>query len=66
MNNNDTGTDCSGGEDNWTESDAHHTLVLGPGDHIDARNTVSSVGQTVGILSIIFTTANNEHGLHIP
>ena len=30
-----------GGESSWTESDAHHTLVLGPGDHVVARNTVS-------------------------
>lgn len=29
-----------GGEDSWTESDAHHTLVLGPGDHVQATNTV--------------------------
>ena len=30
-----------GGSDSWTESDAHHTLVLGPGDHVQAKNTVS-------------------------
>lgn len=30
-----------GGENSWTGSDAHHTLVLGPGDHVMARNTVS-------------------------
>ena len=30
-----------GGEDSWTESDAHNTLVLGPGDHVQAKNTVS-------------------------
>ncbi len=30
-----------GGGESWTESDAHHTLVLGPGDHIQATNTVS-------------------------
>ena len=30
-----------GGGDSWTESDAHHTLVLGQGDHIQAKNTVS-------------------------
>ena len=29
-----------GGGESWTESDAHHTLVLGPGDHIQAANTV--------------------------
>ena len=32
-----------GGGNSWTESDAHHTLVLGPGDHIQATNTVSSL-----------------------
>lgn len=31
-----------GGGDSWTESDAHHTLVLGPGDHIQATNTGST------------------------
>ena len=30
-----------GGEGNWTESKAHHTLVLGPGSLVEARNTVS-------------------------
>ena len=30
-----------GGGDSWTDSDAHHTLVLGPGDHVQAKNTVS-------------------------
>ena len=30
-----------GGGESWTESDAHHTLVLGPGDHVQAENTVS-------------------------
>ena len=29
-----------GGEDNWTTSEAHHTLVLGLGDHVQAKNTV--------------------------
>lgn len=28
-----------GGGGNWTESEAHHTLVLGPGRHVEARNT---------------------------
>lgn len=31
-----------GGEGNWTSSDAHHTLVMGKGDHVEAKNTVSS------------------------
>ena len=25
------------------ESDAHHTLVLGPGDHVEVENTVSQM-----------------------
>jgi len=29
-----------GGDGNWTESTAHHTLVLGKGDHVEATNTV--------------------------
>ena len=31
-----------GGPDKWLESDAHHTLVLGPGDHLEAKNEVKS------------------------
>ena len=30
-----------GGGEKWTESDAHHTLVLGDGDHVQAKNVVS-------------------------
>ena len=30
-----------GGGDSWTDSDAHHTLVLSQGDHVQAKNTVS-------------------------
>ena len=37
------GTGEFGGGTSWTESGPHHTLVLGPGDHIEARNTVSSI-----------------------
>ena len=29
-----------GGVGDWTESTDHHTLVLGPGDRVEARNTV--------------------------
>ena len=29
-----------GGGDDWTQSEAHYTLVLGPGDHVEAKNTV--------------------------
>ena len=46
-----------GGGESWTESDVHHTLVLGPGDHIQATNTVSQlvyVAYTIGFnLNII-------------
>ena len=36
----------SGGENvHWTESNAHHTLVLGPGDHVEAKNTVHELTQ---------------------
>ena len=31
-----------GGPEQWTESTAHHILVLGPGDHIQIKNEVSS------------------------
>lgn len=31
-----------GGDGNWTSSDAHHTLVLGKGDHVEATNTVGA------------------------
>ena len=29
-----------GGVGGWTESTDHHTLVLGPGDRVEAKNTV--------------------------
>ena len=32
-----------GGNGSWTESDAHHTLVFGPGDHVEAKNTGNSL-----------------------
>ncbi len=32
-----------GGQGSWMESGAHHTLVLGPGDHIEVKSTVSSL-----------------------
>ena len=41
-----------GGESSWTESDAHHTLVLGPGDHVVARNTVSMLTVSVSMVYV--------------
>lgn len=41
-----------GGESSWTESDAHHTLVLGPGDHVVARNTVSMLAVSVSMVYV--------------
>lgn len=40
-----------GGDGNWTSGDAHHTLVLGKGDHVEAKNTVGEhlVGSVSGI-----------------
>ena len=29
-----------GGPDKWLESGPHHTLVLGPGDHVEIKNEV--------------------------
>ncbi len=31
-----------GGPDKWLESDPHYTLVLGPGDHVEVKNEVST------------------------
>ena len=32
-----------GGPDKWTESEPHHTLVLGEGDHVEVKNEVGGV-----------------------
>ncbi len=31
-----------GGPDKWLKSDPHYTLVLGPGDHVEVKNEVST------------------------
>ena len=35
-----------GGDGSWTGSDAHHTLVFGKGDHVEAKNTVRQLRKT--------------------
>ena len=37
------------------ESDAHHTLVLGPGDHVEARNTVYMCNHYSELIVIVAT-----------
>lgn len=44
-----------GGPDQWLESGPHHTLVLGPGDHVEIKNEVLIVLCYVHCFSAVTT-----------
>lgn len=61
------GTGLFGGPDKWTESDAHHTLVLGPGDHVEVKNevTISFVPKTnIHHMPHLFNRKKNSYILY--
>lgn len=41
------GGKTAAGSESWTESTPHHTLVLGPGDHINVKNEVKKMYSNV-------------------
>ena len=50
-----------GGDDAWTESDAHHTLVLGPGDHVEIINTVNLANCMVSNDQLVYGDTATDH-----